>query len=301
MYVVTGATGNTGRAVAEALLAAGADVQVIGRSKSRLRPLVEKGGQPFVGSIDDAQAMSVAFSGAVGVYCMIPPRFEERDFPGWQRAVGEALASAVHEAGVDYVVFLSSIGAQHSEGTGPIAGLRREEDRLNRLEGVNVLSLRAGFFMENFLVQADVIRGMGAVGLPMRGDIPFPLVASADVGGYAAQRLLQKDFSGKSTRELLGPRDLTLHEATRILGVAIGKPDLEYVQIPFDDAKQALLAIGSSPSGADTLLQLYRAFNDGLVVATEERSPENTTPTTLEEFALVFAEVYRGGEEEGDR
>jgi uncharacterized protein YbjT (DUF2867 family) len=301
MYVVTGATGNTGRVVAEALLAAGADVQVIGRSEDRLRPLVEKGAQPFVGSVDDAQAMSIAFSGAVGVYCMIPPRFEVPDFPAWQRAAGESLAAAVHEAGVNYVVFLSSIGAQHTEGTGPITGLRREEDRLNGLEGVNVLNLRAGFFMENFFMQIDVIRGMGVVGLPMRGDIPFPLIATKDIGQYAAERLLQKDFSDKSTRELLGPRDVTMDKVARVLGAAIGNAELEYVQFPFEDAEQALLGMGISPSGASTLLQLYRGINDGLVAAAEERSPENTTPTTLEEFAQVFAEAYRGGDEEGDR
>jgi uncharacterized protein YbjT (DUF2867 family) len=295
MYVVTGATGNTGRVVAEALLAAGADIQVVGRSEGRLRPLVEKGAQPFVGSLDDAQTMSIAFSGAVGVYCMIPPRTEVADFPAWQRSVGESLAAAVHEAGVNYVVFLSSIGAQHTEGTGPVAGLRREEDRLNSLEGVNVLNLRAGFFMENFLLQIDVIRGMGVVGLPMQGDVPCPLIATKDVGEYAAERLLQKDFSDKCTRELLGPRDMTMSEATRVLGAAIGKPDLEYVQVSFEDAEQALLGMGLSASGASTMLQLYRGFNDGLVVATEERGPENTTPTTLEEFARVFAEVYAGG------
>ncbi len=295
MYVVTGATGKTGRVVAEALLAAGADVQVVGRSEGRLRPLVEMGAQPFVGSLDDAQTMSIAFSGAVGVYCMIPPRLEVRDFPAWQRAVGESLAAAVHEAGVNYVVFLSSVGAQHTEGTGPVAGLRREEDRLNRLTGVNVLNLRAGFFMENFFAQIDVIRGMGVVGLPMEGDRPCPLIAAKDIGQYAAERLLQKDFSDKCTRELLGPRDMTMSEATRVLGAAIGKPDLEYVQFPFEDAQQALLGMGLSASGASTLLQLYRGFNDGLVVATEERSPENTTATTLEEFAGVFAEVYAAG------
>lgn len=295
MYVVTGASGNTGRVVAETLLAAGADVQVIGRSADRLRPLVDQGAESFVGSVEDAQAMSTAFSGAVGVYCMIPPRFELRDFPAWQRSVGESLTAAVHEAGVNYVVFLSSIGAQHTEGTGPIVGLRRAEDRLNALGGVHVLSLRAGFFMENFFRQVDVIRGMGVVGLPMRGDVPCPFIATKDVGEYAAERLLQKDFSDKSARELLGPRDMTMDEATRVLGQAIGSPELGYVQFPFEDAERALLKIGISQSGASTLLQLYRGFNDGLVTPTEERSSENATPTTLEEFAEEFAQVYAGG------
>ena len=293
MYVVTGASGNTGRVVAETLLAAGKDVQVVGRSEKRLQPLIEKGGESFVGSVDDAQAMSIAFSGAVGVYCMIPPRFDAPDFRAYQRSVGESLAAAVNGAGVEYVVFLSSIGAQNREGVGPIAGLREEEERLNALDGVNILHLRAGFFMENFLMQLDTIRGMGVVGLPVRGDIAVPLIATRDIGKYAGERLLNMDFSGKSMRELLGPRDVTFEDATRVLGAAIGKDDISYVQFPFEDAEQALLGMGLSPSGVSVLLEMYRGLNDGLVVATEERSPENTTDTTLEQFSETFAQAFK--------
>lgn len=292
MYVVTGATGHTGRVVAEALLAAGKDVLAVGRSKGRLQVLVEKGAQPFVGSVTDAQSMSIALSGAVGAYCMIPPRFDVQDFRAFQRQVSESLAAAVHEAGVEHVVFLSSVGAQHSAGVGPIVGLREAEDRLNALKGVNVLSLRPGFFMENFFTQIEAIRGMGAIGMPMRGDVPLSLIATRDIGEYAAERLLKTDFSGKTTRELLGPRDMTLEEAAGILGAAIGKNGLQYVQVGFDDAEQGLLGMGLSSSAVSALLEMYRGFNDGLVAGAEERSPENTTPTTLEEFSEAFAKVY---------
>ncbi|NIR32063.1 MAG: FMN-dependent NADH-azoreductase, partial [Gemmatimonadetes bacterium] len=69
----------------------------------------------------------------------------------------------------------------------------------------------------------------------MRGDIPVPLIAAKDIGEFAAQRLLNLDFSGKSTRELLGPRDVTLDEAAGVLGAAIGQDDLKYSQFPFED------------------------------------------------------------------
>jgi uncharacterized protein YbjT (DUF2867 family) len=292
MYAVTGATGNTGRAVAEALLAGGKDVQVIGRSGERLQPLVEKGAEAFVGSLEDSQAMTIAFSGAVGVYCMIPPRYDARDVRHYQKRIGESLTAAIHEAGVTHVVFLSSIGAQHTEGTGLIAGLRGQEDRLNALDRVNVLHLRAGWFMENFFFSVDAIRGMGVIGTPVRGDLPIAMIATRDIGVYAAERLLKLDFSGKSSQQLLGPRDLTLREATKAIGAAIGKDDLEYVQFSYDDARQALLGMGTSSDLAEAMIEMYRGFNDGLVVAEGERSTESTTPTTIEVFAQVFAQVY---------
>jgi uncharacterized protein YbjT (DUF2867 family) len=293
MYSVVGATGNTGRVVSEGLLARGKDVQVIGRSEHRLRPLVEKGAQAFAGSVDDAQAMTLAFSGAVGVYCVLPPRFDLDDFRSYQRQVGESLAAAVQEAGVEYVVFLSSVGAQSERGAGPISGLREVEDRLGELEGVNVLSLRAGWFMENFFMNIDVIRQMGILGAPVKGDLPMPMITTRDIGEFAADRLANLDFTGKTTRELLGARDLTLAEATRVLGAAIGKGDLGYVQFSYEDTEQALIGTGMSPGSAGVMIEMYKAMNDGLVVAEEPRSPENTTPTTIEEFAGVFAQVYQ--------
>ncbi len=292
MYSVVGATGNTGRAAAEALLAAGKDVQVIGRNKEHLQSLVKQGAESYVGSVEDAQAMTLAFSGAVGVYCLVPMRGDAPNFRAYQRAVGESLAAAIHEAGVEYVVFLSSVGAQHKEGTGPVAGLREVEDRLNALNKVNVLSLRPGWFMENFFTAIGAIKKMGVLGTPIRGDVRIDPIAARDIGTYAAKRLVDLDFSGVSSQELYGASAITMEQATRALGTAIGQPDLPYVQLPYDDFKQALRGMGISQSVADGFIDLYRAFNDGLVVHEEERSPENTTPTTIEEFAQTFAQVY---------
>jgi uncharacterized protein YbjT (DUF2867 family) len=292
MYAVTGATGNTGRVVAEALLAAGKDVLVIGRSADRLRPLTEKGAEAFVGSVDDAQSLSIAFSGAVGVYCMIPLRYDTEDVRAYQRNIGESLTAAVHEAGVQHVVFLSSIGAQHKDGTGPIAGLREQEDRLAKLEGVNVLNLRPGWFMENLLFNVEMIRQLGVVGTPIEGDRPLAMIATRDVGAYAAERLVALDFEGNGAQELLGPADVSLVEAARAIGAAIGMKGLQYSQSPFDDFEKAALGMGMGRSAVSNLCEMYRAFNDGLVVAEEERSAANTTPTTIEDFAQVFAGVY---------
>jgi uncharacterized protein YbjT (DUF2867 family) len=292
MYTVVGATGNTGRSVTEALLARGMDVQAVGRSQKRLQTLVKQGAQVLVGSIDDAQAMTLAFSGAVGVYCMIPPRFDVEDYRGYQRKIGESLAAALHEAEVQYVVFLSSVGAQNKDGAGAISGLREVEDRLNKLEGVNVLSLRSGWLFENFLRNVDMIRQMGVLGSPVKGDLPIPMIAARDIGAYAAERLANLDFSEKATRELLGPRDVTLEEAARVLGGAIGKDDLSYVQFSYEDAEQAFLDMGISEGSARVLVEMYRSFNDGLIVPEETRSAENTTPTCIEDFAQVFAGVY---------
>ncbi len=292
MYVITGATGNTGRQIAENLLVRGEEVRVIGRSAERLQSLVDKGAEAFVGDVLDTEAMTKAFTGATAVFAMIPPNFGAEDFRAYQNQVSNSLATAMENSGVQHVVSLSSIGAHMPDGVGVVNGLHDMEQRFNQLEGVNVLHLRPTFFMENNLMQIDMIKNMGLMGSPQRADLALPMIATKDIAMVAAERLVHRDFSGKSTRELLGPREVTMTEAAQIFGKAIGKEDLNYTQFPYSDAEQAMLGMGMSQSVAAGMNELIRAFNDGTCQPTEDRSVDNTTPTTIEEFADTFAALY---------
>jgi uncharacterized protein YbjT (DUF2867 family) len=292
MYVVTGATGNTGTLIAQSLLSRGKKVRVIGRNAARLQSLVALGAEPVVGSLDDAVAMTKALSGAKAVYAMIPPHLTAKDHGAYQQAVGEALAKAIAAGQVAYVVNLSSVGGHLSGKTGPIAGLHDQEERLNTLTGVHLLHLRPGFFMENFYWSIDLIRKMGINGGALRADLPIAMIATRDIAAVAAERLAALDFSGTSVQELLGQRDLTMADATRALGQAIDKPELNYVQFPYEEAEQAMLGMGISASVAKGFVEMYHGFNEGLIRPTEPRSTANTTPTSVETFAGDFARAY---------
>jgi uncharacterized protein YbjT (DUF2867 family) len=108
--------------------------------------------------------------------------------------------------------------------------------------------------------------------------------------------MLNPTFTGKEERELLGPRDYTMVEATTAIGKAIGRENLQYIQVPFEVVRQAMIGQGLSESVADEMIELARSSNEGLLKPTEARTPENTTPTTLEEFAAeTFAPAYGAG------
>jgi uncharacterized protein YbjT (DUF2867 family) len=293
-YVICGATGNVGSKVAKSLLAAGVPVRAVGRERVRLGPLAATGAEPWPGDLGDAKFLSKAFSGAGGVFAMIPPKYDAPDIAAYQNGIGEALATALENARVPRVVTLSSIGAHLIEGTGPVRGLHDMEKKLERLGDADVTHLRAAYFMENHLWNVPVIREHGMNGSPIRPDAPIPMVATKDIAEEAARLLLAKTLSGHTVRYLLGPRDLTMTEATRILGRAIGKPDLQYIQFPEEEARKAMSGMGMSDSAIDALLEMQRGFNAGRIRPTQERNASNTTPTPLEEFAeTVFAQSYR--------
>jgi len=295
MYVITGATGNTGNIIARTLLGLGQKVRAIGRSADRLEPLAAEGAEPFVCDVNDATALTTAFTGAKAVYAMLPPSMTSENYRVDQERVTNAIAEAIEAAGVEYVVSLSSVGADKPEGNGPVAGLHYLEQTINRIPSLNALHLRPAYFMENTLAQIGIIQTMNTTAGPLRPDLTMPMIATRDIGTAAASALLALNFSDKQTRELLGERDLSYAEAASIIGKAVGKPELKYVQLPDEQIRGAFLQMGMSANVADLILEMSAALNSGHMKPLEERTAENTTPTSFESFVeQEFVPAYRG-------
>ncbi|HME05720.1 MAG TPA: NmrA family NAD(P)-binding protein [Bryobacteraceae bacterium] len=295
MYVITGAAGNTGSVVAERLLAQGEKVRVVGRDPKRLERFTQKGAEPFIADATDAGALMNAFAGAKAVYAMIPPNIASPDVRGYEESVSDALRSAIENCGIKYAVVLSSVGADKPHGTGPVAGLHSLEKKLEGITELNALFLRAGYFMENLLPQAGVIKSTGSMAGPVKEDLPLPMIATRDIGAFAAEALLKLDFVRKSARELQGPRDVTYAEVAKIVGAAMGRADLTYALVPPAQLKPVLVQMGMSSNMADLLLEMADALNSGHMKMLEPRSPATQTPTTLETFvAEIFLPAYRG-------
>ena len=291
MYVILGASGNTGSIIADSLLSKGKRVRVVGRDAKRLQRFVRHGAEAFTGDVSDAAVLTKAFSGARAAYLLLPPITSRED----QERESDAIAQAVTASGLRYAVHLSSYGAHVPEGTGPVTGLHSSEQKLNAIGGLSVLHLRAAYFMENNLTAISMIQEAGIFAHALLPDLKMPMTATPDVGDYAAQRLLDLDFSGKQTRELLGERDLSMAEATAIIARGIGKPELRYEQFPYEQVQQALEQVGMTPKKAAVYIEMFRSINAGVLAAQEPRSRENSTPTSFEEFVQdVFAPAYRG-------
>jgi uncharacterized protein YbjT (DUF2867 family) len=295
MFVVTGATGHTGNVVAKALLAKGEKVRVIGRNADRLKEFVGAGAEPFTADVSDTASIANAFAGAKAAFVMIPPNLSSPDVLGFQKRVADSIASGLQSSGVTHAVVLSSIGADKPDKTGPVVGLHCLEERLNAVDGLNVLHLRAGYFMENTLPQAGIIRTAGMAVGPLRADLKLPMIATRDIGAAAAQALLSLNFRQKQTHELLGQRDVTYEEVAKIIGKAIGKPDLRYTQAPDEQVRAAFIQLGMSSNMADLLLEMSGSLNSGYMRALEPRSAQNTTPTSYETFVTEeFLPLYEG-------
>ena len=150
MFVVVGATGNTGSAVVDTLLSKKQPVRVVVRSADKGATWKAKGAEVAVASLDDVPALMKAFESATGIYLMVPPNYGAAAWLSDQQARMDRATEAVVKSGVSHVVYLSSIGGQLPRGTGPIRAVHYGEGKLTGAV-THLTILRPPYFMENWV------------------------------------------------------------------------------------------------------------------------------------------------------
>jgi uncharacterized protein YbjT (DUF2867 family) len=290
--VVLGATGKVGAKISEILLKDGHKVKLIARTADELKKFIDMGAEVVSADITDVEAVAKAFKNADSAYVMTPPLFTADSYREFQRKVGNAIIGAIQKSGIKYIVNLSSNGGHMHESNGLIAGLAEQEVKLNQLKDVNVLHLRPAYFMDNSLLNIRLIKEMGINGTTADPDHMIPMVSTRDIAVVASNHLVNRDFTGKSVRPILGDRNYSFKEFTSILGNSIGKSDLQYIQIPVDQAKRTMIGLGISADVANDITAMETSLKSG-IMNYEIRTDENSSQTSAEMFAKeVFAPLY---------
>lgn len=278
--VIAAASGNVGRRTAEQIVKTGVETILLARHPEKLADLVERGATVISISSDDAIGLIEATQNADALFWLTPPKLDVPSLSDWYIQTATAGANAVCENGIKRVVNISSIGA----GAGPNLGtvsFGSNESIFNHT-GANVVHLRPGYFMENFLAQVESIRG-GTVSFPYANDHDFPWISTDDIGDEAAKYLLDERWAGQWTRNLMGSENLTLLEITQILSRVLDRP-IEYVQVTIESIQEHLASMGATPDVQRELGDLFRALGDPNGVYATVRTPEAVTPTTFKQF-----------------
>jgi uncharacterized protein YbjT (DUF2867 family) len=280
--VINTPNGHIGRRVTQRLLDSDVPVRVITRSPNKVLDLTSRGSEIVVGSIDDAGVLDRALEGAEAMLWVTPPAARP-DFATWTSATAKTVAKVVTTEGVERMVNVSSIGAQAGSGTGPIAYLSVIEGIFNA-DIPNVVHLRPGTFMENYLNHVPTIASEGTIYQTLPKSAAMPIIATRDIADVALSYLLSQNWEGQSVHELLGPRDVSPSDVAAIIGKAIDRP-IELVEISIDQARERMLAAGLPDFVVDLYSEMLAAMKEGRIVPDKPRSPASTTPTGLAEFA----------------
>lgn len=296
MYTITGATGHTGKVIAEILLKKGKQVTAIGQSNNDKLDVLSKSGATVVtGDLRDVHFSRKAFAAATAGFIMLPSDYHAPDFNAEQNAVTDGVIAGIKESHVTHLVTLSTVGAHLPKDSGVLVGLHDMEEKLRKqLPHVNVLNLRVGLLFENSFSFIPVIKQAGiAGGFPIRGDLKVPMVATQDIAAVAAERLMTLDFTAQTHEFVLGPCDMSFADMAAIIGTAIEKPQLPWVDFSYADAKAGLMQAGFSNSAADAMVGMSKSINEGSYFGDDlQRTGQNTTPTTFESFVSQFVAAY---------
>ena len=291
--IITGSLGHISKPLAEELIQKGHTVTVISSKAERRQDIEAIGAAAAIGSLEDADLLTSTFTGANAVYCMIPPNFTELNQVAYYRRIGSNYVQAIQKSGVKRVVHLSSWGAHRDGGTGIILGSHNVEVMLNELPGVALTHLRAGSIFYNLYGFADMIKGAGFIGANYGGDDKIVWVHPTDIAAAAAEELQKTPAAGSNVRYVASD-ERTASETAKVLGAAIGKPDLQWLTFTDRQAKEGMEKAGIPPSIAADLVDLNASIHSGALGEDYElHKPAVMGKMKVEDFAKEFAAAFK--------
>jgi uncharacterized protein YbjT (DUF2867 family) len=283
--VVFGASGNIGSKLAHHLLDAGKTVVAVGRSADKLQDLAGKGAHLAIGDLENAAFVAGVLADADRAFVMIPPKVTALDNLAYQALVGDNIIAALKANAITQVVNLSSLAADKLDSKiGPIKGVGLQEVKLQSLTGKHIVTLRPGYFYENTLANVGTIQEQQSVFSSNQPDQKFPAVATHDIAAKAFEILNSESWTSApyTVHELLGDRHYSMTELANTMGKFFGVEAVNFVQVPIEATKGALMAFGLSESMSSLYGNMIEGMNEQNIFGDYNRTPENTTPTSYE-------------------
>jgi len=292
--IITGSLGNISKPLAATLVEKGHLVTVITSSTERTKEIEKLGAKAAIGSVEDLSFLTQTFTEADAVYCMIPRAnyFDSNlDLDAFTRKIGNTYAQAIKQSGVKRVVFLSSIGAHLEKNSGIIMRYNEIEAVLKQLSDVSITFMRPTSFYYNLLAYIPMIKNQGAISVNYGGDELIPWVSPNDIAEAIAEEITNP-LDGKKIR-YVASEELNGQETARILGEAIGKPDLKWQLISDEEVLNGLVSVGMQPKIAAGLVEMYAGLYSGLLSEDYNKNkPAVLGKTKLADYAKEFAAIY---------
>lgn len=264
MFVISGATGNTGSIVAQTLLDQGQAVRVIVRSEEKGAPWKAKGAEVAIAEITDTVALTKALEGASAAYFMLPPDLTNEDFLGASLKRAESIVKAASAARLPHAVILSSVGAQHSDRVGPISTIAHMEELFVAVS-IPLSAVRPGYFLENIQDVMPAVLHEGiypSMILPL--DLKIDMVATRDTGLTIAEALVNPPAVAHRVIELKGAQQYSAEDIAAELSRSLGR-EIAAVPVPEEAWVEVLKESGLSQQSAETMAEMHENINNGRI------------------------------------
>ncbi|MDZ4697448.1 MAG: NmrA family NAD(P)-binding protein [Deltaproteobacteria bacterium] len=286
MILVTGPTGQTGHVAVDQLLSQKRPVRALVRNAEKAEALRARGAEVVVGSLEDPGMWEGALKGVKSVYFLAPPDPKATDLVGRGAKIVDHFVAALSKSTVEHVVLLSSVGAQHAAGNGPVKILNNAEQKIGAT-GKKLTALRASYFMENAAGMVGLMKAQGIVPCFFDPASKIPMVASADIGRVAAE-LLTDPPATSGIVELEGPVALSYEDVAAAFSTALGKT-ITAVPVPGPGIVPTLVQAGFSENVAGLYAEMSAGIANGVMVFSGGNARHVRGKITIAEIAKQFA------------
>lgn len=289
--IVTGSLGHISKSLTETLIKQGHDVTVISSKADKQKEIEAIGAKAAIGSIEDVDFLANTFKGADVVYCMTPPDFSKADLVAHNSQTGRNYRDAIKASGVKRAIYLSSFGAHNSSGVGLIVGAHNAEQALRELKDVAISFMRPTSFYYNFNNYIPIIKSAGFIAFNYGGDDVLQMVAPKDIAAAIADEI--ENFKEGHTVRYVCSDERNCNEVAKVLGNAIGKPDLKWNLISDEQVQAGFESAGLPKMLASQLTEMYAGLHNGKMAEDYlKNKPAVMGKIKLEEAAKEFAEAY---------
>jgi uncharacterized protein YbjT (DUF2867 family) len=280
---VVGATGRIGAKLTRILLSAGHQVRALSRGGPALDALVALGADPFIGSFDTgAGELDTFFDGADAAFLMV--KTDWNNIEGHYPVVAQRFVDALDKSSVKLAVSLTAMGSDVEEKTGHFECFHQLDQKLNELAHVDLVHLRAAWFMENALAWTGPVAKYGRIAWSCLPDLKMPWVATDDIAWLAARELTNPSGRHRVSHEV-GSQDISMNELTVIIGREIGRPvEYRYIETTRKDVEAEFLKRFGTPEKWKDDTMTADALNNGVVRFHGAHEDRPELPTTMDAF-----------------
>lgn len=292
--IITGSLGHISKPLTQELVQKGHQVTVISSKAEKQQEIEALGATAAIGSVADVDFLTTTFTGADAVYTMVPPTnfFDPNfDLTAHCSIIGNNYAEAIKKSGVKRVVHLSSIGAHMEKDSGLILAHREVEVILDKLpDYVAITFMRPVGFYYNLLGFIPAIKNQGMISANYGADELLVWVSPIDIAAAIVEEL-ETPLTGRKVRYVASD-ELTGHETARILGEAIGIPDLKWILVSDEERLRVMKSVGLNPAIAEGLVQMFSSQHNGSLMEDYYRHKPVLGKIKIADFAKEFAAVY---------
>lgn len=288
MNIILGASGQIGSRIIDRLYAQGINSKAVIRDSQKAIELRNKGLLVDIADYTDYAALNSAFKGGSLAFVITPENMTSTDAIGDTQELLNNYRKAIEYSGIQTLIGLSSLGAQHKSGTGNIRMSYMLEHAFTDMSIIQVY-VRPAYYFSNWLFDLPIIREHCVLSTFFPVDLKIPMISPTDVADYITD-LIAKETHKSAIYELVGPRNYSANDVAMAFSAVLNK-NIEAQQSPRESWEASLKEANLADNTIRNVIEMTEAVINGKTIPEKHATNLVTLDMTLEQYLRDIAKI----------